>query len=104
MAHGQWTEVEGRAAIAAWKKSGLSVEQFARGRGLVPQRLHWWKKKLEAKDAAPPKATALLPVRVVEPRRGEPVTVLLRSGHMLKVGRGFDEEAFARAVAVLEGG
>ena len=46
---------------------------------------------------------ALLPVRVIEPRGGEPVTVLLRSGHMLKVGRGFDEEAFARAVAVLEG-
>jgi hypothetical protein len=29
MAHGQWTEVEAQAVIAAWKKSGLSVEQFA---------------------------------------------------------------------------
>ena len=42
-------------------------------------------------------------MQVTEPKRGEPVTVLLRSGHMLKVGRGFDEEAFARVVAVLEG-
>lgn len=103
MAHGQWTEVEGRAAIAAWKRSELSVEKFAKARGLVPQRIYRWKRKLEAQAAEPAKAMALLPVRVIEPRGGEPVTVLLRSGHMLKVGRGFDEEAFARAVAVLEG-
>jgi hypothetical protein len=37
-------------------------------------------------------------------RRGEPVTVLLRTGHMLKVSHGFDEAAFARVVALLEGG
>jgi hypothetical protein len=37
-----------------------------------------------------------------EARRGEPVTVLLRSGHMIKVGRDFDESAFARVVALLE--
>lgn len=103
MAHGQWTEVEGRAALEAWKKSGLSLEKFALERGLVPQRLYWWKRKLLGKESQRPKATALLPVRVVEPRRGEPVTVLLRSGHMVKLGRGFDEEAFARVVAVLEG-
>ena len=46
----------------------------------------------------------MLPVKVVEPRRGEPVTVLLRSGHMLKVGRDFDEVVFARVVALLEAG
>jgi hypothetical protein len=34
----------------------------------------------------------------------EPVAVYLRSGYIVKVGRGFDEEAFARVVAVLEGG
>jgi hypothetical protein len=47
---------------------------------------------------------ALLPVKVVEPQRGEPVTVLLLSGHMLKLGRDFDEVALARVVALLEGG
>jgi hypothetical protein len=50
---------------------------------------------------------ALVPVRVgegtvVDSRRGEPVTVLLRSGHMLKVGRDFDEQTFAHVVALLE--
>jgi hypothetical protein len=105
MAHGQWTEVEARGVLEAWKRSGLSVEKYARSRGLVPQRLHWWKQKLRF-DADKSRAMALLPVRVAEARidgrRGEPVTVLLRSGHMLKVGRDFDEIAFARVVALLE--
>jgi hypothetical protein len=106
MAHGQWTEVEARSVLGAWKRSGLSVEAFARSRGLVPQRVHHWKKKLRydvVEDKS--RALALLPVRVeTRPgaRRGEPITVLLRSGHMLKVGRDFDESAFARVVALLE--
>jgi hypothetical protein len=106
MAHGQWTEVEARSVLGAWKRSGMSVEAFARSRGLVPQRVHHWKKKLRY-DVGEDKsgALALLPVRVearTDARRGEPITVLLRSGHMLKVGRDFDEIAFARVVAVLE--
>jgi hypothetical protein len=103
MAHGQWTEVEARSVLEAWRRSGLSIEAFARGRGLVPQRLHWWRKKLGAS-----KAISVVPVRVAESaavahsRRGEPVTVMLRSGHMLKVGHDFDEQAFSRVVALLE--
>jgi len=103
MAHGQWTEVEARGVLEAWKRSGVGLERYARSRGLVPQRLYWWKRKLRFGES---RAPSLLPVRVaearIETRRGEPVTVLLRSGHMLKVGRDFDESAFARVVALLE--
>ena len=75
----------------------------------MPQRLRWWRSKLEGKTSALVRSEsplALLPVQVTEsaqPKRGEPVAVYLRSGHIVKVGRGFDEEAFARVVAVLEG-
>ena len=108
MAHGQWTEIEARGVLEAWKKSGRSLEAYARARGLVPQRLHWWKTKLRFGA----KELALVPVRVAQRpaeatadgRRGEPVTVLLRTGHMLKVGRDFDEQTFARVVALLERG
>jgi hypothetical protein len=106
MAHGYWTETEARGVLGALAKSGQSVVDFARERGITPQRIYWWQKKLHGKRSeGRAKAMSLLPVRVVDSvqRRGEPVTVLLRSGHMLKVGRGFDEEAFARVVAVLEG-
>ena len=101
MAHGQWTEIEARGVLEAWKRSGVGIEKFARSRGLVPQRLWWWKAKLRFTKAATP-TPALVPVRVTEARRGEPVTVLLRSGHMIKVWRDFDESAFAGVIALLE--
>jgi hypothetical protein len=101
MAHrGQWSEHEARGVLSACRKSGLSIKQFARERGLTAQRIRWWKNKLEGKTTALVKtqsALALLPAK-----RGEPVAVYLRSGHIVKVGRGFDEEAFARVVALLE--
>lgn len=93
----------------AWRKSGQPLETFAKERGLVPQRIRFWRNKLEGKGTTLVRAQAplaLLPVQVTEPpapKRGEPVAVYLRSGHIVKVGRGFDEEAFARVVAVLEG-
>jgi len=105
-----WSEHEARAVVGAWRRSGLSVEKFAEQRGLVPQRIYWWRKKLEQplKAVKPDTALALLPVQVAKSSpaaraRGEPVMVMLRSGHVIKVGRGFDEEAFARALAILEG-
>jgi hypothetical protein len=107
MARVNWSEVEARGVLETSKRSGLPLEKFATQRGLVAQRLRWWRKKLNraARALAAPPTPALLPVRVsAEPaRRGEPVTVLLRTGHMLKVSHGFDEDAFARVVALLEG-
>lgn len=108
MAQGKWSEVEARGVLEAWRRSGLPLERFAKQRGFVAQRLRWWMTKFARAEkalaaSAPP---ALVPVRLTaEPgRRGEPVTVLLRTGHMLKVSHGFDEDAFARVVALLEGG
>lgn len=105
MAHGQWSEVEARGMLGAWQRSGLSIERFASQRGLTPQRLYWWKRKLgiSKSSAAASNALSLLPVKLAsEPRRGEPVTVLLPTGQVLKVSRGFDEGAFSRVVALLE--
>ena len=110
MAHGQWSEVEARGVLGAWQKSGMSIERFARQRGFTPQRLYWWKRKLgiSTKSGVPAISStspALLPVQMrTEARRGEPVTVLLRTGHLLKVSHGFDEEAFVRVVSLLERG
>lgn len=108
MAHGKWSEVEARGVIEAWRRSGLPLERFAKQRGIVAQRIRWWRTRLNRADRALAETTtpALLPIRVTSDaaRRGEPVTVLLRTGHMLKVSHGFDEDAFARVVAILEGG
>lgn len=87
--------------LAAYEKSGLSVEEFSRQRGFVPQRIYYWRKRVAEVDAQRPQ---LLPVNVRSepPRRGEPVTLLLRSGHMMKLANGFDEEAFLRVISLLE--
>jgi hypothetical protein len=100
----QWSELEARSVLSAWRSSGVSIERFATARGIVPQRIRWWKKKLGA-SAPSRKATALLPVRVVasESSRGTPIQVILPSGHIVRVGRGFDEDTFARVMAILGG-
>ena len=95
----RWTEIEARGAIRAWRKSGQPLATFARGQGLNTQRFYWWLKKL-GPDAE--EEVELLPVHVEKASRGEPVLVMLRSGHMFNVGRDFDQEAFSRAVVALE--
>jgi hypothetical protein len=44
----QWTEADARRVLADWERSGITLEAFARSRGLVPQRLAWWRKRLRA--------------------------------------------------------
>ena len=86
----------------------MSLQQFARQRGLHPQRLHRWKLRLAAtaNTSALDEAPLLLPVRVRAEAPGgtrEALTVLLRTGHVVNVSHGFDEETFTRVVALLEG-
>ena len=97
----RWSDDVARSLLSAWRGSGLSVEQFAQQQGLKPQRIYRWRKKL---DGSSKDSLALLPVHMTSSKRsGEPVAVLLRTGQVIKVSRGFDEEAFARAVTILEG-
>ncbi len=43
MSHSYWSEVEARGMLEAWRRSDLTLERFAKQRGLVAQRLRWWK-------------------------------------------------------------
>jgi hypothetical protein len=72
-----WTEKEGRRVLEAWEASGDSIPAFARGAGLVPQRLYWWHERLGRGDAlvrsgraAQVEAPAFLPVTVRSPEGG----------------------------------
>jgi hypothetical protein len=42
----QWTPAQARGELKAWDKSGLTLERFARERGVGAQRLRWWHKRL----------------------------------------------------------
>ena len=68
-----WTEADAQRVLDEWRRSGATLEAFARARGLVPQRIAWWRKRLA--DRHPPTATALtlIPAAVIG---GEPAAVL----------------------------
>lgn len=63
----RWSESEARRVLADWRSSGETLSAFARGRGLHPQRLSWWARRIEC-AASPP---VFLPVSVREEARGE---------------------------------
>lgn len=48
MARGQWTEVEARAPVGHIAQERQSVQAYAQERGIVPQRLRWWSRRLRA--------------------------------------------------------
>lgn len=52
-AGGKWTEQHARAVLGALDASGESVSAFARKIGVVPQRLHWWRRRLACDAIAP---------------------------------------------------
>jgi len=72
----QWTEADARGVLAEWEHSGKTLEAFARSRGLVPQRLAWWRKRLRA--ARPQTSTALtfVPATVIGAATVGPAAVI----------------------------
>src|SRR5438045_717336 len=54
----QWTKAEARQALAEWRKSGLPLGTFARGRGIGAERLRWWRKRLSQTVPVKRKKTA----------------------------------------------
>jgi transposase-like protein len=61
-----WTESDARRVLAEWERSGHSLEAFARSRGLVPQRLAWWRKRLRTSRSETSAALTLVPATVVD--------------------------------------
>lgn len=61
----QWTEADARRVLAQWQRSGDTLEAFARSRGLVPQRLAWWKKRLRISPRKASTALTLVPGTVI---------------------------------------
>lgn len=95
----RWTISDARAALAALKASGLSVEAFALREGIHVERLCRWRRRLS--DRGP---TGELPPEFVElhPTRAEPIEIVLRSGRVLRISTAIDGSALERLVAILE--
>ncbi len=95
--------------IARQIKSGLSMTVFAKREGVPSSTLAQWKVRLsKARPTPTPKPKALLPVRVakrpmtlVEPLPLAEFEIRFRSGHELRLSRGFDPAALRTLVEIL---
>lgn len=119
---GVWGVEEGRAAIDEWKRSGQTLADFCRERGVSYGQLYWWKRKLASpasKHAEGVKgAGAFAPVTLVEMAQapegtaGKPseaattdrgLEVVASNGRRIRIGRDFDPEVLVRLLSALEG-
>jgi hypothetical protein len=80
----QWTEGDARRVLAAWERSGDTLEAFARSRGLVPQRLAWWRKRLRAPRAEASTALTFVPAAVIGATPVAP-TAMIRLPHGIAI-------------------
>jgi len=99
----RWTAAHARAALSALARSGLSPAAFAARRGLDVNRLYRWRERLGASGGSPHAAPAPAPAFIELPSHTpEPIEILLRSGHTLRVAESVSTAALRRMVEVLE--
>jgi len=104
------TSPETRASVtdqllAELATSDLSTAAFARSRGLPPWKLYNALGVQARRAAKKAKSSALIPVRVKEPRRtsASPFELVLAGGHRLLVPENFDADALRRLMGALAG-
>lgn len=99
-----WGETEGRAAVAAFEASGLSMEAFARATGIKAKRLVWWRRRGPAPE--PAGKIEFVPVDVARPAPspapvGDAAMEVAIGEVRIRVWPGFDAEALRRLLAVV---
>jgi transposase-like protein len=90
-----------REAVAAWRKSGLSVRAFCSGRGLSEASFYGWRRTLQERDRRRPATQpgpTFVPLRVVP---GVVLEVELPGGLVVRVPAGAEAAAVAALVAAL---
>jgi hypothetical protein len=95
----RWTEADGEVAVAAFRASGLSADEFAELHGLHARRIERWAERLAPSASAA--APLLLPVDVKPVARPHVVEIAL-GGRILRVPTDLDDAELARIVRVVE--
>jgi len=105
----RWSADEARAVLVAAKQSGLSMPAFAEQHGLDPQRVYWWRRRLErvTEPAAPRRFEEVTlhhaVAGAVDRGRDARFEIELRSGRVVRVGASFDDDTLRRLLAVVDG-
>jgi hypothetical protein len=102
-----WRENEARQLHEAWRRSGSSMTDFARGLGCEPRRLGRWFRQLGEAMAleAPPRpaspATRFIEVTSPKAKAAEHPLELVVGGVVVRVPTGFDETTLRRVLDTL---
>jgi transposase-like protein len=95
----RWTDGEARQVIAALERSGKPVSVFAAERGLDPQRVYYWRRRIAEGDSTTFREVI---VRPLPPQTEvEAFEIRLAGGVVVRVPASFDSDALARLLDVL---
>ncbi len=106
----RWTEREARTALRAWRRSGESLQAFAREHGISPHRLRWWSQRSrvakarstrQAAEAAPREAVEFVRAVVVGRAMQGEASVLVRLPDGIEIELRDAEQASAVEIARL---
>jgi len=99
--------------LARWERSGISLREFGRRRGIPLSTLTWWRQVFRRADG--PVTTASrsvtasetpvfteVPRPAIVPRIPPVLEIILRSGHVLRVPAGADTETLQRVLQALQ--
>lgn len=92
-----------RRRLAEHQRSGRTVREFCRTRGLAESRFHYWRHEIARRDRHTP---AFVPVAVVPTPAAvtpadEPIELRLAGGHELRVRAGCDRRLLADRLDLL---
>lgn len=98
-----WREQDARLVVEAWRKSGLSMAEFAKRHGVHLKRLSRWARRLQSTAPA-----MFHPVQLIRHERSVEgadtrIEVVLSSGCSIRVPQGFVAADLRQVVDVLEG-
>ena len=100
----RWTEEDAREVLAALHRSGQPVSVFAEERGLDPQRVYVWRRRLGGVAGLTRFREVVVrpPLAQVEDGPASPwFEIALSSGHVVRVPSSFDAAALRRLLDVL---
>ena len=98
----RWTEQDARDVLAALRRSGKPVREFAAEHGLDPQRVYLWRRRVgEAEPTTFQELIVRPTTRGAGPDAGDSFEIILASGDQVRVPPSFDGAALARLLEIL---
>ena len=100
-----WGVEDAREVLDEWRRSGVTLTEFARREGLSRNRLSWWRGRLG--EERPPRFHRIelvgTPVSAVAGGGGgEGIEIVVGGARRVVVRPGFDRELLAEVLRVLE--